>query len=66
MASEDAAYTRLIEAAKRLEARGFFEHSECADLATNRDMCAMRLALAQLPAAAPQQASAGKQQGGET
>ena len=36
----------LLEAAKRLQARGFFEKSGCADAATNLDMRLMREAIA--------------------
>lgn len=36
----------LLDAAKLLQARGFFNESGCADAATNRDMMAMREAIA--------------------
>jgi hypothetical protein len=42
------AVTELITAARKLEARGFFAHSSCADVATAADMRSMRIALAKV------------------
>lgn len=43
--SRQAIDTALLKAAKRLEARGFFNASACADKATNADMLAMLQAI---------------------
>ena len=43
--SQESIQTALLTAAKRLEARGFFKASACADKATNADMLAMLQAI---------------------
>lgn len=43
--SQEPIQSALLTAAKRLEARGFFKASACADKATNADMLAMLQAI---------------------
>lgn len=45
--------TRLLKAARALQARGFFEPTSCADKATQADMRALRRALDDCAGLAP-------------